>query len=85
MKKLAACMDNWDIKGAIAVQNNLIRLFHGVYGIDLANVWNGQKYALQKLGLISSPLTLAQEMDSLTDAAKARIEKCLADMKEELD
>ena len=85
MKTLAACVDKGDIKGATAAQNNMIRLFHGVYGIDLANVWNGQKYALVKLGLISTPLTLAQEMDSLTDAAKVRIEKCLADMKEELD
>ena len=85
MKKLASCVDKGDVKGATAAQNNMIRLFHGVYGIDLANVWNGQKYALQKLGLIATPFTIAQEMDSLTDAAKARIEKCLADMKEELD
>ena len=85
MKKLAACVDAGDVKGAVSAQNNMIRLFHGVYGIDLANVWNGQKYALHKLGLIATPLTLAQEMDSLNDAARARIEKCLADMKEELD
>lgn len=85
MKKLAVCADNGDIKGATAAQNNMIRLFHGIYGMDIENCWNGQKYALHKLGLISTPLTLAQEMDSLTDMAKARIEKCLADMKDELD
>ena len=85
MKKLAACVDAHDIPGAVAAQNNMIRLFHGVYGRNIGNCWNGQKYALMKLGLISTPLTLAQEMDSLTDTAKARIEKCLADMKEELD
>ena len=78
-------MDAHDIPGAVAAQNNMIRLFHGVYGRNIGNCWNGQKYALMKLGLISTPLTLAQEMDSLTDTAKARIEKCLADMKEELD
>lgn len=85
MKKLADCVDNGNIREAIAAQNNMIRVFHGVYGIDLANVWNGQKYALVKLGLISTPLTFAQEMDSLTDAAKARIEQCLELFKNELD
>ena len=85
MKKLAACVDHHDIPGAIATQNNMIRLFHGIYGRNIENCWNGQKYALMKLGLIASPLTLAQEMDSLTDTAKLRIEKCLACMKEELD
>ena len=85
MKTLADCIDNGDISGAVAAQNRMIKLFHGVYGIDLANVWNGQKYALMKLGLIASPFTIAQEMDSLTDAAKARIDNCLAQFKTELD
>ena len=85
MKTLACCVDNGDIAGAVAAQNRMIKLFHGVYGIDLANVWNGQKYALMKLGLIASPFTIAQEMDSLTDVAKARIDNCLAQFKTELD
>ncbi len=85
MKTLACCVDNGDIAGAVAAQNRMIKLFHGVYGIDLANVWNGQKYALMKLGLIASPFTIAQEMDSLTDAAKVRIDNCLAKFKAELD
>ena len=63
----------------------MIRVFHGVYGIDLSNVWNGQKYALMKLGLIASPFTYAQEMSSLTDEAKKRVEMCLAEFKGELD
>lgn len=85
MKTLAACVDNGDIPGAVAAQNRMIKLFHGVYGIDLANVWNGQKYALEKLGLIASPFTIAQEMDSLTAKAKQRIESCLEQFKQELD
>jgi len=85
MKTLATCVDNGDIPGAVKAQNNMIRLFHGVYCLDIQNCWNGQKYALQKLGLIATPLTLAQEMDSLDDAAKARVEKCLAEMKDLLD
>ena len=63
----------------------MIRVFHGVYGRAIQNCWNGQKYALVKLGLIETPLTFAQEMDSLTDEAKARVEKCLEEFKTELD
>ena len=85
MRKLADCVDAGDIPGAVEVQNNMIRVFHGVYGIDIENCWNGQKYALMKLGLIASPFTFAQEMDSLTDEAKMRIEKCLQKFKDELD
>ena len=85
MRKLADCVDRGDIAGAVAVQNRMIQVFHGVYGIDLANVWNGQKYALVKLGLITSPFTYAQEMSSLNDEAKKRVEKCLEEFKNELD
>lgn len=85
MVELARAADRGDWMEARRLQELLIKIYHGVYGIEIGNCWNGQKYALQKLGLIASPLTFAQEMDSLTDAAKARIEKCLADMKEELD
>ena len=85
MRKLADCVDAGDISGAVEAQNNMIRVFHGVYGIDIGNCWNGQKYALMKLGLIASPFTFAQQMDSLTDAAKERIEKCLEEFKDELD
>lgn len=38
-----------------------------------------------KLGLIATPHTLAQEMSSLTDEAKKRIEDCLAKYKDALD
>ena len=85
MRKLADCVDKGDYTGAVAAQNNLIRVFHGVYGRSIENCWNGQKYALVKLGLIASPFTYAQEMSSLTDAAKARVEKCLEEFKAELD
>ena len=85
MRKLADCVDAGDIAGAVEAQNNMIRVFHGVYGRNIQNCWNGQKYALVKLGLIASPFTYAQEMDSLTDEAKARIEKCLEEFKAELD
>ena len=77
MRRLADCCDQGDFAGAREAQNDMIRSFHGIYGPDLSTVQNGQKYALMKLGLISSPLTLLQEMSSLTDEAKARIDACL--------
>ena len=70
---------------AVRQQEFLIRIFHGVYGLDIQNCWNGQKYALVKLGLIASPLTFAQEMSSLDDAAKARIDHFVEENREALD
>ncbi|MBP5638917.1 MAG: dihydrodipicolinate synthase family protein [Victivallales bacterium] len=85
MVGIARAVDDGNFAEAIRLENVFIGIFHGVYGIDLANVWNGQKYALVKMGLISTPYTIAQEMDSLTDEAKTRVEKCLEQYKEELD
>ena len=85
MVELARAADRGDWTEAVRLQNLLIEIYHGVYGIDIGNCWNGQKYALMKLGLIETPFTLAQEMSSLTDAAKKRIEDCLAKYKNDLD
>ena len=85
MVDIARAVDREEYKEAVRLQNLFIEIFHGVYGIDLANVWNGQKYALVKLGLCETPYTIAQEMSSLTPEAMARVEKCLAQFKAELD
>ena len=85
MRRLADCVDAGDIAGAVETQNRMIRVFHGVYGPNIENCWNGQKYALVRMGLIATPYTTAQEMSTLTDAAKARIEKCLDEFKDDLD
>lgn len=85
MRRLADCVDAGDIAGAVETQNRMIRVFHGVYGPHIENCWNGQKYALVRMGLIATPYTTAQEMSTLTDAAKARVEKCLDEFKEDLD
>lgn len=85
MVELARAADRGDWSEAVRLQNLLIGIYHGVYGIDIGNCWNGQKYALMKLGLITTPHTLAQEMSSLTDEAKKRIEDCLAKYKDALD
>lgn len=85
MVELARAADRGDWNEARRLQELLIEIYHGVYGIDLANVWNGQKYALVKLGLIETPLTLAQEMTNLTNDVKKRIDDCLAKYRTELD
>jgi 4-hydroxy-tetrahydrodipicolinate synthase len=85
MVELARAADRGDWSEAVRLQNLLIEIYHGVYGIDIGNCWNGQKYALMKLGLIATPYTLAQEMSSLTDEAKKRIEYCLAKYEKDLD
>lgn len=85
MVELARAADRGDWNEAVRLQNLLIEIYHGVYGIDIGNCWNGQKYALMKLGLIETPYTIAQEMTSLTDGAKKRIEECLTKYKNELD
>ena len=85
MVNLARAVENGNITEAVRLQNVLIDVFHGIYGIDLANVFNGQKYALMKMGLCSTPYTLAQEMSTLTDSAKERIEAALEALKGELD
>lgn len=85
MVGIARAVDKGDYDEAMRLQRVFIGIFHGVYGLNIQNCWNGQKYALVKLGLIETPLTFAQEMDSLTDEAKARVEKCLEEFKTELD
>lgn len=85
MTAIARAVDREEYKEAVRLQNLFIEIFHGVYGIDLANVWNGQKYALMKMGLCESAYTIAQEMDSLTPVAMERIEKCIEQFKADLD
>ncbi len=85
MVGIARAVEAGEIAEAVRLQNVFIAIFHGVYGLDLSTVWSGQKYALQKLGLIDNALTLAQEMSSLTSAAQQRIENCLQQYQKELD
>ena len=74
-----------NIAAAKETQKKLIKLYHGIYGEDFATIWSGQKYALYKMGIISSPFTYAEEMSVLTEPVKARIEKCIETFREELD
>lgn len=85
MVKLARAVDAGQYDEAVRLQEVLIRIYHGVYGIGLETVWNGQKYALMKLGLCATPFTIAQEMSALTPEAKKRVEACLEEFREELD
>ena len=83
--KVVSSFNQGDIATAKETQKKLIKLYHGIYGENLDCVWVGQKYALYKMGIISSPFTYAQEMSVLTDQAKARIEKCIETFREDLD
>ena len=84
LKRVVCAADRKDYDGARSAQKRLIQLYHGIYGPHVTDVWTGIKYALYKLGVISSPFTYAQDMDSLTEQSKHRIELCLSDFKEEL-
>lgn len=85
MVGIARAVDAGDAKEATRLQNRFIRLFHGVYGPNLETVWVGQKYALKCLGLCASELTLAQEMETLTETRKREIAACLEEFRGELD
>ena len=74
MVSIARAADRQDWAEASRLQYLFIEIFHGIYGIGLGNV-----------GICRTPYTLAQEMDSLTDEAKARIESCVEKYRDVLD
>ncbi len=85
MVGIARAVDAGNVAEAVRLQNRFIKLFHGVYGMDLSTVWVGQKYALKCLGVCASELTRAQDMKALTETRKREIETCLETFREELD
>ena len=84
MMNIAQAVDSGDVAEAVKMQNRFIQLFHGVYGPNLETVWVGQKYALKCMGLCCSEITLAQEMDALTEVRKREIEACVEEFRQEL-
>lgn len=85
MVGIAEAASKGDVVKAVQLQNRLIQLFHGVYGLNLETVWVGQKYALKHLGLCASEMTMAQEMETLTVSRKREIEACIEMFRVELD
>lgn len=85
MVDIAKAADDKDWEKANQLQNLFIEIFHGVYGIGLTNIWNGQKYALMRLGLCSSAFTIAQDMESLSSDVKKRIDDCIEKYRSVLD
>lgn len=85
MKRIAAAVDAGDYDLAKEIQADLVRVFWGVYGKEKTTVFNGHKYALHKLGLISSPKTLIQNPNDLTEERKRGIEACLEEFRDFLD
>ena len=85
LKAIAAAVDSGDYAKAMTIQQDLIKVFWGIYGKDLSTIWLGQKYALEKMGIFSSHKTLIQDECSLTEQRKKEIEKCLSEYKDFLD
>jgi len=85
LKAIAAAVDAGDYPKAMEIQEDLVRVFWGIYGKELQNVWIGQKYALEKLGIFSTHKTLIQNEKTLTPQRKTEIEKCLSEYKDFLD
>lgn len=85
LKAIAAAVDAGNYPKAMEIQEDLVKVFWGIYGKDLSNVWIGQKYALEKLGIFSTHKTLIQGEKVLTPQRKSEIEKCLAEYKNFLD
>jgi len=85
LKAIAAAVDAGDYKKAMNMQQDLVKIFWGIYGKDLSTIWLGQKYALEKLGIFSTHKTLIQDEGALTEQRKKEIEKCLSEYKNVLD
>ena len=71
IRKILDLVRRGDLSGAAEIQNQLIGLFHGVYG---KTSWIGQKYALKVLGVISSEQCRIQPKDMLSSERKREIE-----------
>ena len=84
MMGIAEAIDNHDYEKALEYQNTLIKVFHGVYGPDISNVVDGQKYALYVMGLIGSTATLYQ-LNPMSENIKRRIENCVNTYRDLLD
>lgn len=84
MVAIARAIDAGNLAEAGRLQNIFIEIFHGIYGDGLETTRTGQKYALQRLGVIASPLSPAHDMAELTPEAMRRIDECIEKYREYL-
>ncbi len=83
MVKIAESAARGDVKTAMMEQYKLIGMFHGIYGIDTAQVQNAQKYALSRLGVFENWHCLLRDDAELGEKDCARIDACLERYKDE--
>lgn len=84
LRLIGDAISDGDFVRANSVQCDLIKIFHGIYGDPLSSIINGQKYALNKLGLLDCAKTLKQ-FCPLSDQRKNEIENCLEEFRDLLD
>jgi len=77
MKDLARRVDAGDLAGASAIQFRLLDIYYAVYGGQVAWWSAGQKYALQRLGVLSSATTRVASQRELPESQKAAIRACV--------
>ncbi|MCD4823479.1 MAG: dihydrodipicolinate synthase family protein [Phycisphaerae bacterium] len=85
LRQIADTVESGDFEKAMKIQHTFVEILLGVYGKDLSNIWIGQKYALEKLGLFENHKCLIQDESVLTEKRKSEIETCLEKYKEILD
>ena len=76
-RKLIDAFTNDKLQQAHKYQMDLLRVFHMVYGENNSCSIIGQKYALYKLGLLSTFKTLHPRQQNLPLANRRQIEQCL--------
>jgi dihydrodipicolinate synthase/N-acetylneuraminate lyase len=74
---LAAAAGRGDGAAARKIQMDLIDVFHAVYGEDTRFWCVGQKYALARMGLFRSSVTLLDDQRSLPEANRRAIDELI--------
>lgn len=77
IKAITSAVDAGDWAKASSLQKTLIEVFHLIYGVGARYACIRQKYALVKLGLLSSERCRAETQQYLSDACKAEVEQGL--------
>ena len=76
LKSIAAGIDSGEFEKARKLQEKLIGMFKVVYGERRQHVWSGQKHALVRMGILSSPAARVDGCDARPEEI-ALINKCV--------
>ncbi len=83
LKAIASHTDSGEFEKARELQEKLIEIFKGVYGERRQHVWSGQKHALARMGILSSPAARVEGLDAGPEEI-ALINKCVDENMEAL-